>query len=173
MTVQPIRQGDRGSRLDTIIKSTAAGAATGYALKWLWPITKQEDTISNDTIRNYCYKVTNKAKVAEFNKLENKSLAQDTFIKMIKSGDKEAFLPEKLAERVKSIGGESSEAGKEFRAIIRTVDEAGDELIRRFKISKDFMLRYIRPAVPFLVAGAGVGFFLGFTHNVMKSDYYA
>ena len=35
------------------------------------------------------------------------------------------------------------------------------------------MLKFKRPAVPFLVAGAGVGFLTGFARNVLKDDLSA
>lgn len=170
MTVHAIRQNESSSRLNTIVCSTAAGAGAGYAAKWLWPVTEQEDTFSRRAIVNYSRKITNKSKAAEFNTYTNRSAAQDEFVKMIESKDSEAFLPKKLQERITRLGGEDSSAAKEFRSIIRNVDEAASELSKKLIISHKVMLKYIRPALPFVVAGAGVGFFTGFTHNVLKSD---
>ena len=170
MTVQAIRQNDGSSRLNTIIKSTAAGTATGYAMKWIWPVTKQEDTFSRRAIVNYSRKITNKKKAAEFNTYTHKTAAQDSFVQMIESKDNKAFFPKNLQLRVDRLGGDSSIAGKEFRAIIRNVDEASRELSKKLIISQKFTLKYIRPSLPFLVAGAGIGFFTGFTHNIMKYD---
>lgn len=170
MTVHAIRQNDTNSRLNTIVCSTAAGAGAGYAAKWLWPVTEQEDNFSRRAIINYSRKITNKAKVAEFNTYSNRTAAQDEFIRMIESKDNKAFLPEKISERIVSLGGENTAAAREFRSIIRNVDEAAKELSKKLVISHKLMLKYIRPALPFVVAGAGVGFFTGFTHNVLKSD---
>jgi len=174
MTVRAVGQNDNSnSRLGVIVKSTAAGTAAGYAMKWLWPVQKQEDTINKRAMINYCRKITNKARVQEYKNLGVKTKAQDVFIKMIESDDKKAFSTESLAARVKSLGGEASVDGKEFRGIIRGVNESSKELIKRFAVSYNIMLKKIRPTVPFLVAGAGIGFFTGFTHNVMKCDYDA
>lgn len=174
MTVRPIGQNDRNnSRLGVIVKSTAAGTAAGYAMKWLWPVQKQEDTINKRAIINYCRKVTNKARVQEYNNIGVKTKAQTVFVKMIESGDKKAFSTENLAKKFEILGGESSVDGKEFRGIIRSVNESSKEMIKRFAVSYNIMLKKIRPTVPFLVAGAGIGFFTGFTHNVMKCDYDA
>jgi hypothetical protein len=169
MTVKAIGN-DENSRLGTIVKSTAAGTAAGYAMKWLWPVQKQEDTINKRAMMNYCLKITNKAKVQELNSMGVRTRAQDCFVKMIESGDKKAFWARSIAAKVEALGGENSNAGKEFRTIIRNVDEQAKQLIRRFAVSHNIMLKKIRPVVPFLVAGAGVGFFTGFTHNVMKND---
>ncbi len=170
MTVHAIRQNESSSRLNTVVCSTAVGAGAGYAAKWLWPVTEQEDTFSRRAIVNYSRKITNKAKAAEFSTYTHRTAAQDEFVKMIESKDNKAFFPEELQKRIVSLGGEDSNAAKEFRSIIRNVDEAASELSKKLAISHKLMLKYIRPSLPFIVAGAGVGFFTGFTHNVLKSD---
>ena len=173
MTVSAIGQNDNNSRLGVIVKSMAAGTAAGYAMKWIWPVQKQEDTINKRAMVNYCRKITNKAKVQEYNNLGVRTKAQDTFIKMIQSGEKDAFTSENLAKKVVALGGEASIDGKEFRGIIRNVNESSREMLKRFAVSYHIMLKKIRQPIPFLVAGAGIGFFTGFTHNVMKCDYDA
>lgn len=173
MTVSAVGQNDGSSRLNTIIKSTAAGTAAGYAMKYLWPVTEQENDISARTMINYCRKLTNKAKVQEINSLGVKTNAQDCFVKMIESGDKEAFTEKSLKAKVLKLGGEDSAQGKEFRGIIRNVNETASQMTKRWAVAYKIMLKRIRPTVPFLVAGAGIGFFTGFTHNVMKCDYNA
>ena len=90
MTVSAVGQNEN-SKLYTVVKTTAVGAALGYASKYMLPVTKQEDTISKRTMINYCRKVTNKAKVAEIKAEGVKSRAQDVFVKMIESKDKDAF----------------------------------------------------------------------------------
>ncbi len=172
MTVSAVGQNEN-TKLYTVVKTTAVGAALGYASKYMLPVTKQEDTISKRTMINYCRKVTNKAKVAEIKAEGVKSRAQDVFVKMIESKDKDAFAPKYIAAKVKALGGENSAYGKEFRAIIRDVNDLSKNLTRRFAKSYHHMLKDIRPSAPFIVAGAGVGFFAGFAHNVMKTDFYA
>ena len=183
MTVRAVGQDDTGSRLSTIVKSTAAGTAAGYATKWLWPVMKQEDTIDRKVMINYCRKVTNKAKANEFKRAAQRTLAQDAFIEMVNKGYENipngelpktsVFKADEIAKRVEQLGGEKSVGGKELRSIVRNVNESSKQMIRRFAVSYHVMLKKIRQPIPFLVAGAGVGFFTGFTHNVMKTDYYA
>ena len=173
MAIRSVDNSNSNSRLSTVVKSTAVGAATGYALKWLWPIQNQEDVVNRRAIVNYCRKITNKAKVQEFETLGVPTKAQDVFIKMIKSGVKEAFHQKSISAKIASLGGEGSVDGKEFRNIIRCVNEQSTQLIKRFGLVHKIALKYIRPSVPFLVAGAGVGFFTGFAHNVMHCDYDA
>lgn len=169
MTVRAVGRDDY-SHIGTIVASTAVGAGTGYALKYLWPVTKQEDDFNSKVMTNYCHKITNRAKMKEFNEMPQRTKAQDCFVKMIESGDKEAFQFDKLAKKVEGLGGESSSAGKEFRGIIRTVNEASAQMLKRWNTAYRMMLKIKRPVVPFIVAGAGVGFLTGFTHNVLRSD---
>ncbi len=172
MTVSAIGQNDN-SRLHTIVRSTAVGAGIGLASKYLLPITNQEDKISRKTMVNYCRKVTNKAKVAEFKKDGIKSNAQDLFVKIVESNDKEAFSHSGRITKIKALGGPDSLAGKEFRDIMRNVDATASTLTRKFARAYHIMLKDIRPTAPFIVAGAGLGFLAGFAHNVMKTDFNA
>lgn len=169
MTVRPVGQNEN-SHINTIVASTVVGTGAGYALKYLYPITKQEDDFNSKIMTNYCHKITNRAKVREFNEMSSRTKAQDCFIKMIESRDKEAFQFDKLAKKVEGLGGESSAAGKEFRGIIRTVNEASAQMLKRWNTAYKMMLKIKRPVVPFLVAGAGAGFLAGFTHNVLRTD---
>ena len=178
MVVRAINQNDGNSRLHTVIKSTAAGTAAGYAMKYIWPVTQQENDMPERVILNACRKATNNAKADEFEKLGTKSEAQKSFIQMVKDPKtleqkRAAFTPESLKARVETLGGESSDAGKEFRGIIRSVNEESSQMAKKLGLAYKMMLKHIRPVVPFLVAGAGIGFFTGFTHNVLKTDYYA
>ena len=172
MTVSAVGQNEN-SKLYTVVKTTAVGAAVGYASKYMLPVTKQEDTINRRTMVNYCRKITNKARVAEIKAEGIKSKAQDVFVKMVESKDKDAFSLSGIQKKVQALGGENSAAGKEFRAIIRDVNNLSRNLTIRFAKSYHHMLKDIRPSAPFIVAGAGVGFFAGFAHNVMKTDFYA
>ena len=175
MTVSAIGQNEN-THLNTIVKSTALGTAGGYALKYLWPVTKQENDFKPRTVINYCRKVTNKNCVAEYKNKKQINPAQDMFIKLIENEDKikkDAFSNTNISSKVKILGGEDSAAGKEFRNIIRYVDETSRTMTRKFALAYKLMLKFKRPAVPFLVAGAGVGFLTGFAHNVMKDDFSA
>ena len=87
---------------------------------------------------------------------------------MIESKDKDAFTQKSLETKLAALGGENSAAGKEFRGIIRDVNAVSSQLTKKFGKAYYRMLKDIRPAVPFVVAGAGVGFLVGFAHNVFK-----
>ena len=142
MTVNAIRRNEENSRLGVVIKSTVAGTAAGYAMKWLWPVHKQEDTLNRRAMINYCYKVTNKSKASEFEMLSKRTPAQDEFIKMTKLGYEEVegkkagskhrvtvFSTKGIEDRVKNLGGEDSIDGKELRSIIREVNENSKRML--------------------------------------------
>ncbi len=175
MSVSAVGQNEN-SRLNTIVKATALGTAGGYALKYLWPVTNQENDFNKKTVINYCRKVTNKNCVREYKSNKLLTPAQDMFVKLIEveeKTNKNAFSYDDIKAKVAQLGGEDSAAGKEFRNIIRYVDETSRNMTRKFAASYHLMLKLKRPAIPFLVAGAGVGFFAGFAHNVMKDDFSA
>ena len=167
MTVRAVGH-ENNSGLYSVTASTIAGSALGYVVKNLAPVTSQETIVNKRAMINYCRKITNKAKVAEFYKAGIKTPAQDMFVKMIESKDKDAFTPKSLDAKVAALGGESSTAGKEFRGIIRDVNAVSSQLTKKFAKAYHRMLKDIRPTVPFVVAGAGIGFFAGFAHNVFK-----
>lgn len=169
MTVSAVGRNDN---LSTVATSTAVGAVAGYASKYLLPVTKQEDNVSRRIMINYCRKVINKAKMAEFrSQIAERTPAQDMFIKIAEMHKKDrAFSHTNISKKVKILGGENSAAGKELRSIIRNVDENARSMSKRFTSAYKFTLKKIRPAVPFIVAGAGIGFLTGFIHNVVNND---
>ncbi len=169
MTVTAVGQNEH-SYIGTVVTSTAVGAGVGYTAKYIYPITKQEDTFNRRVMINYCRKVTNKAKVQEFKEMPSRTPAQDTFVNMIEAKDENAFSKKYINDKVKTLGGEESAAAKEFRTIIKDVNNSSKEMIKRWAIGYHIMLKKIRPTVPFLVAGAGVGFLTGFMRNVLRTD---
>jgi NAD-dependent DNA ligase len=148
MTVSAVGQNDGSSRLNTIIKSTAAGTAAGYAMKYLWPVTEQENDISSRTMINYCRKLTNKAKVQAINSIGVKSKAQDYFVKMIESGDKEAFkektfvvtgtLVKYTRDEIKHLievnGGKTSESVSKKTSVVIVGDNPGSKYDKAQKL---------------------------------------
>lgn len=169
MTVHAVGQENK-SPLGTIITSTGAGLAAGYAMKCWWPITPQEDKYNRRIFINSCHKLANDSKMEEIYASKVKSPAKDEFIRLAQSKDKKAFCLPSIAERVKALGGEDSAAGKELRALVRSANEASRALRRDFSVAYRIMLKKTRPVIPFLVTGAGAGFLAGFARNVMRDD---
>lgn len=169
MTVNAVGQNDN-SRLYTVIKSTAIGTVAGYSLKYFWPVTTQEDNVNKRTMLNYWRKITNRNKAAEIKASGITSPAKDMFLSMVDSKEKGIFSMSDIHKRVIQLGGKKSADGKEFREIIRNVDEVSKKITRHFARAHKINLKLKRPPIPFIIAGAGVGFFSGFIHNIMNSD---
>lgn len=174
MTVSAV--GKQDNSLSTVVKSTALGTAAGYSMKYLWRVDKRECDISDRKFINLGRKIANENKLEEFSTLSQKSAAQDAFIKMIEQDRKSspkgkvAFSTTNIAKNVRQLGGENSASGKELQGIIRDANNMGKSLARRIAGAYRMMMKFKRPAIPFLVAGAGVGFLAGFIHNVIKTD---
>ncbi len=175
MTVSAVGKNDN-SCFNTVAKATALGAGAGYSLKYLWHVSDQEYGISLRRFLNMGRKVANDNKIDSFPVAAERTPAQDCFIKLIeadkktKDGVKKAFSFENITKEVKNLGGEDSAAGKELRGIIRDVNSSARQISRRLCGAYKMMLKNKRPAIPFLVAGAGAGFMAGIIRNVMKND---
>lgn len=175
MTVSAVGKNDN-SCLNTVAKTTALGAGAGYSMKYLWKVNDQEFGISLRRFINMGRKVANDSKLDSLPVKAERTPAQDCFVKLIesdkaaKSGEKKAFTYENITKKVKELGGEDSAAGKELRGIIRDVNSSARQVSRRLCGAYKMMLKNKRPAIPFLVAGAGAGFMTGIIRNVMKND---
>lgn len=169
MTVSAVGKNENSS-LGTVASSTALGAATGYSLKYLWPVSNQEIDISKKKFINLGRKIANEAQIDKIGELKERTPAQDCFIKMANSKDKKTFTFDNISKKVKALGGEDSAAGKELKGLIRDANNSAIKISRRLYGAYRIMLKNKRPAVPFLVAGAGAGFITGIIKNVMRND---
>lgn len=169
MTVSAVGKNDNNC-ISTVINTTALGAASGYSLKYLWHVNEQEVDISPQRFLNLGRKIANEAQIEKINALPERTPAQDCFVKMAKSRDKGIFSPKSLAAKVAKLGGEDSANGKELRSIIRDADSVAEKMFKRLNSAYRIIVKNKRPAIPFLVAGAGAGFIAGIMRNVMRND---
>lgn len=173
MTVSAVGKND-SSCLSTVAKSTAVGMAVGYSAKYFWPVNKQEIGNSQRKLIKLGQKIANEGKIEELTKLSQRTLAQDAFIKIVESDKnvvpKRAFSMSNLEKTVESLGGKDSVNGKQFRAILKDVNSQAHQIAKRLNAAYGIILKYKRPAIPFLVAGAGTGFIAGIMKNIVKND---
>lgn len=164
----------QSSCVNTVVKSTAVGAASGYALKYLWPLVKQENTIGARWWLKNAMKFSNNEKVEKFMLYDKRTPAQDAFIKLVEqdkgSKTKVAFSFSNIKKVINELGGQNSAAAKELKSIITSANDAAHSMAKTFMAGSCYGLKRKRPTVPFLVAGAGIGFITGFIHNVAKTD---
>lgn len=69
---------------------------------------------------------------------------------------------------IKSLGGENSSAGIEFKAIIKEVNQSSSSMAKKVVHACQNIVKNKRYATPLVVAGAAVGFAAGFIHNVFS-----
>lgn len=169
MSVRAVGNNEQ-SHLNTVVKSTAVGLAAGYAMKCWWPVTSEENKYNRRIFINSCHKLVNDAKIDEFSKNPELTPAQNAFKEIVLSKDKKAFTLDSIKAKAASLGGEESAAGKEFRAIVKNVNETSKTLRRNAVTAYKIMLKKARPMAPFLVAGAGAGFIAGFAKNMVRGD---
>ena len=77
---------------------------------------------------------------------------------------------EYIAKEIEKLGGKNSASGKELKTIIKDTNKSAKQMARRLMSAYGIALRMKRPAVPFLVTGAGVGFLAGFMRNFIKDE---
>ena len=96
-TVSAVHQNDN-SMLSNVIKGVTVGGVTGYVSKYLLPVTEPEkETKEYQTAMNIIKKETSNVKgvvIEKIRNLPNKTLAQDTFIKMVDA--QAAPMPDKV-----------------------------------------------------------------------------
>ncbi len=185
----------------SISKGVAGGAITGYAVKYFLPLNKSEMGDEYGVISNTIREKSNMTKgtiIDSIRSIENKTPAQDVFLKMIDSTALQK--PETPASYAKpgkggiSAAGESSiidgrvtrmrkvikdaklgtEGMEELRNIIAQVNEKAvityKQLLSAYRGS---IKRLKRPTAAYVTAGAAAGFFAGLAHKVVSSSINA
>lgn len=79
------------------------------------------------------------------------------------------FASENISYIVKKLGGENSQAGKEFRRIISEVDQTSSSVSRKLIKACHKVIKEKRYASPLIIAGAAAGFAAAFIHNVLST----
>ncbi len=79
-----------------------------------------------------------------------------------------AFAEENLGIIIRRLGGEKSQAGEEFRRIIKEVNKNASDDSRAILRACHKALKDKRYASPLIIAGAAAGFTAAFIHNVLS-----
>ncbi len=81
---------------------------------------------------------------------------------------KNCFVSDNIKSIVKKLGGEASDAGKEFRQIIKEVDQNASKTSRAILRGVHKHLKDIRYTAPLLLTGAAAGFAGAFIKNYLS-----
>ena len=79
------------------------------------------------------------------------------------------FANDNLKFIVGKLGGEESSAGKEFRRIVKEVDQEASTVSRKILAACKKVVKDKRYTAPLIIAGAAAGFATAFVHNVLST----
>jgi len=184
------------SVFNSLAKGTAMGAVAGYAAKIWLPVDSKEitaeDRIHFDVIREQA-KRGKAIPIQAIRNLEEKTPAQDVFLKMVDNQAKQENAEKSVFKSIynyikKTDKFEKSEIKfdiSEMRKIIReaNLDDKGKEELRNIiaqvnKKSAEIAKRHInaqkkaikmsRPSIAYITMGAVAGFFGGLIHKIIS-----
>jgi len=178
------------SMLSNVVKGASVGAVAGYVSKYMLPVTSTEKADKKyQAALNIIKHETNNMKgivIDEIRNLPNKTLAQDTFIKMVDADVKD--IPDKIVnlqgvetkpdasmfkagKKLSLIKKLSPEDRLEFRNIVSGVNDYAAKMFKRHLTAYQVgVTKRIRPG--FVGLGAFLGFAAAVAYNVMKTDVH-
>lgn len=176
MTIQSVQNNDRNRSFPTILKTTTAGCLTGYAAKYLLPLTDDEmDQEYHETVK-IIRTHTNKTKskyLEEIRNIPNKTLAQDTFVKMIDVSEETNLSNFQRAAKMNRIRkeaklGESDTAQLKF--MMKNVNTKAKLLTEKYIGAYEGVLKRNRSLGWLLVPAGVIGFTVGLAKNILRTS---
>ncbi len=167
------------SAFPIVLGGIAAGTGAGYALKYILPVTENENNFSKRAIINSSRKIANQNMVNDIQAAAKASsspltLAQDTFVKMIENkGGNEGFKAKNITTKIKELNKKVPGAGKEYENIVSTVNEVARTKSERLIKACKLMVKSERPLAGFLVPGAILGLLGGAFVNAFRDSRQA
>ena len=179
-----------------ISKGIVAGGALGYAAKVMLPLQESEKNkeyyASVTEIKNQAKK-TKGIVIDEIRRMENKSPAQDVFLKMVDAQNKKPSVTNRIGNFVRSLFGKKPKttevlhatsmrnivrkAGlnmkdmKELENIIAQVNEKAITSTRRYLKAYDAAYKSVRrPGIAYITVGAVAGFFGGLALKILDMN---
>lgn len=176
MKTQSVQNNDRNRSFPTIVKTTATGCLAGYAAKYLLPLTDDEmDKEYHETVK-LIRTHTNKTKskyLEEIRNIPNKTLAQDTFVKMIDVSKETELSSFQRAAKMNKIRkeaqlGESDTAQLKF--MMKNVNTKAKLLTEKYIGAYEGVLKKNRSLGWLLVPAGIVGFTVGLAKNILRTS---
>lgn len=160
MSVNVVRRNDESHT--SYLKSAALGALTGYALKYMLPLTPQE---KDDTYVNSLKELKDKAKnirlaeIEAIRKKEHKSEAEEVFLKIYD------------AKKLKNLGDQNLSEHL-LSKVIEIRAKVNNDALRALNHGKktlEALTKSIRPTSVFVLIGAAIGILAAFGNNILYS----
>lgn len=159
MAVDAVQTNNRTNQA-SYIKSATVGALSGFALKHILPLTKEEKD-AQLSLKLDTEKKAREAKLAEIKVIEkNKANIEgaDVFIKNLQEpGGINAWKVKALEEPKKS----------QVLALVSRVNDKAREVKAEGRKIVTAIKKYLRPTKTFVAAGAGVALAVAFVYNVL------
>lgn len=166
------------SALQTLGQGALLGAATGYAGKYLLPLTHEEKN-SDEYV-----KVTNKIRKQKteysvrtekyldgMKAKKNRSLAEDEFIKLfdgMKEGDH--VKPGRIRKAINTLNTENPLEALEFRNICKETSKIAEDTAKQCIQAYKLITKHIRPTAFFVTTGAVAGAAIALIGDALKTD---
>lgn len=177
MPVEAVQQDRQYHALRTLGQGAAIGAATGYAAKYIQPLTADEkrsdeyvkvtdkirDQKTEYSVRTRKYLDTMKAK-------NNKSLAEDEFIKLfdgMKDGDH--VKRGNIRTAIKTLEEKNPLAVAEFKNLCKETSRIAEKTAQQCVSAYKLVTKHIRPTGFFLTTGAVVGASIALINDALKT----
>lgn len=166
------------NNFSTIVKATAIGGAAGYLGKLWYPLTSDEMDEEFKGAMEIIKKESKKAKhkaIEDIRKIPQKTLAQDTFIRIVDSNNAlKAANPKadtaKNTFRILAKARLNEADAIQFKNIISAVQARAHHFNKACADAYKDVVKAKRSTPWFIAAGAVIGFIGGVGHNILKSD---
>ena len=163
----------------SISRGVAGGAVLGYASKYMLPLTEQEMDKNLKDFTRYNLLQTKQAKgiaIEEIRNIENKTPAQDAFIKMI---DAKEPVVQRFSDSGKPVWkfkslSETKLGEKdmnELKNLVLQVNEVARKYRKAYIKGQNTAIKELkRPTIAFVTVGAVLGFFAGLAHKIISDQ---
>lgn len=172
MSINAIDSQETRSPFGLIAKGSVVGGVMGYAAKHMLPLNESEMDDEFKGAMAIIREQSNKAKAGAIDIIRNikdKSLAQDTFIKMV---DAEGTAGKKAVNMRKVIRDANLNHGDmvELKGIIASVNERAADMFKRCVKGFKSAVKDKRVTPAYIAGGAVLGFFVGLGQSIFRSS---
>jgi len=176
MRTQAIQNNEQKGTFPTIVKSTGVGCLAGYAAKYLLPLNEEEMGTEYKEAVKLIRTHTNKTKAKyldEIRNIPNKTLAQDTFVKMLDVTENTKMNNAQKAVQMKNVISKaklSESDSAQLKFMLKNVNTKAKLLTKKYVNAYEGVIKKNRPLAWLLVPGAVVGFTVGLAKNILKTE---
>lgn len=180
MSINAIETQDTSrSPFGLIARGSLGGAVAGYAAKHMLPLSESEMDSEFKGAMAIIREQSNKAKasaIETIRSIKDKSLAQDTFIKMVDAQKAASAAVEPNRNNIKAMRKIIKDANLkqgdmiELKGIIASVNERAVDMFRRCAKGFKSAVKDKRVTPAYVAGGAVLGFFVGLGQSVFRAS---